>query len=1205
MLVAMLAFLMVGVQALPGEASPLHRGDPGSGRATLLEELATATKGRSRVATKPQTGAVTFLGGAPDAPLSTEAHADHGVSAREFLDRYGSLYGVAAPASDLVEIRRSNSLGGGSTVRFQQQMNGLPIFGAEVAVQVGSDGRVQSSLGDTVPVEATSQISTSPSVPAGAAGAAARSVFKGDPAAGAVTTTAPELWMYDPVLLGARGLPGTRLVWRLEARAGDRRELVLVDAHSGTIALHFDQNAEARNRSVCDRNNVPGAAQDCVSEPARIEGGPVTGIDDVDKAYTYAGTTYDFYATYFGRDSLDDAGMPLRSTVRYCPASAGDCPYRNAYWTGEQMVYGDGFAEAEDVVGHELTHGVTAFTSRLFYYGQSGAINEAMSDIMGELINLRTRAGARPEVRWLLGEDVPLPGIRGTGATRDMADPTASLRAQPDRMQSPNFFGGSDDNAGVHRNSGVANKAAYLITDGGTFNGRTIAGIGETKTALVFYQAQTAFLGPSSVYADLANALTQACLSLIGTDGITAGDCTSVTKAVEATEMLLPPVTPGSFRPPAPVCAAGEGPTDLFTDDMEDPDSGNWDSSMISGVPWFYDMQYPASKLRSLHGPDLSVPGTLAIWRTAAVTPPPGSSTYLRFDHAYMFELGAGGPYDGGVIEYSTNGGGTWTDAGSLITDNGYDGTLVSGTSNPYGGREAFVQGSPGYLSTRLNLSSLAGMSVLFRFVVASDMSESNTGWFVDDVRVYTCEPAGPPSAPVAVSATPLDSSAFVHWQPPTKGGGSPMIDYRVTASPGGAIIDVPAPGTQVMFPGLVNGVSYTFSVKARNGSGFGPGGVSTPVVPGPGSGYMPITPVRILDTRDGTGSPGRFGPGESKNLTVADVAGIPANATAVAINMTVTGPSAASHLTVWPAGVGRPEASNLNFSAGETIPNLVKVKVGAKGQVSIFNNAGTVDVIGDAVGYYVEGDGDELTGVTPARVLDSRDGTGTQPTPWAGSQTRDVQVTDRGGVPASGVSAVVLNVTATGATAASHLTVWPADQTMPVASNLNFPAGATIANLVVAKVDPAGKVKIFNNAGNVNVIADVVGYFSGLPSGGRLVPITPARLLDSRDGTGGFASPWTAGTTRRVAVSGRGGVPPSGARAVVLNLTAVFPTAASHLTVWDAGAAMPTSSSLNMVKGEVIPNLVVVKLGADGAVDIFNNAGKVDVVADVVGFYT
>ncbi|MDQ3826703.1 MAG: hypothetical protein M3325_13610, partial [Actinomycetota bacterium] len=159
----------------------------------------------------------------------------------------------------------------------------------------------------------------------------------------------------------------------------DIRELVLVDAQLGNVALNFDQIDNARNRLTYDANNTNAIPGTLICN----ESNPCTDLSydaDVMTAHRYAGYTYNFYLNNHGRDSVDNAGMTLISTADYCDPTQ-PCPYQNAFWNGQQMVYGDGFAAADDVVGHELTHGVTEKESHLFYYYQSGAINESLSDV--------------------------------------------------------------------------------------------------------------------------------------------------------------------------------------------------------------------------------------------------------------------------------------------------------------------------------------------------------------------------------------------------------------------------------------------------------------------------------------------------------------------------------------------------------------------------------------------------------------------------------------------------------------------------------------------------------------------------------------------------------------------------------------------------------------------------------------------------------
>ena len=201
----------------------------------------------------------------------------------------------------------------------------------------------------------------------------------------------------------------------------------------------------------------------------------------------------------------------------------------------------------------------------------------------------------------------------------------------------------------------------------------------------------------------------------------------------------------------------------------------------------------------------------------------------------------------------------------------------------------------------------------------------------------------------------------------------------------------------------------------------------------------------------------------------------------AVVLSIPVTEPTASSFLTAWPNGDARPLASNLNYVAGQTVPNLVVVKVGTDGRVNLFNNAGATHLVADVAGWLgvdTPGPGGALTPLAPNRILDTRTAVGAPAAAVGPGSTLSLQVTGRGGIPASGVSAVVLNVTVTEATAASFLTAWPAGEARPLASNLNYGPGQTVPNLVVVKVGAGGSVNLFNNAGAAHLIADVAGWY-------------------------------------------------------------------------------------------------------------------------------
>ncbi|MCX5607512.1 hypothetical protein OHB39_07955 [Streptomyces sp. NBC_00047] len=241
---------------------------------------------------------------------------------------------------------------------------------------------------------------------------------------------------------------------------------------------------------------------------------------------------------------------------------------------------------------------------------------------------------------------------------------------------------------------------------------------------------------------------------------------------------------------------------------------------------------------------------------------------------------------------------------------------------------------------------------------------------------------------------------------------------------------------------------------------------------------------------------------------------------------------------------------------------------------------------------------------ITPSRFLDTRDGTGATKARVGPGGVVTLQVAGVKGVPATGVTAVVMNVTAVNPTEAGHVMVYPNGQPKPSVSNLNFSAGQIVPNLVTVPV-VNGKVDLRNNAGSVDLIADVTGYFTDkAATGSAFTPITPSRFLDTRDGTGANKARVGPGGVVTLQVAGVKGVPASGVTAVVMNVTAVNPTEAGHVTVYPNGQAAPGVSNLNFTAGQVVPNLVTVPV-VNGKVDLRNNSGSVDLIADVTGYYS
>ncbi|MFJ8668255.1 protease pro-enzyme activation domain-containing protein [Streptomyces sp. NPDC093600] len=246
---------------------------------------------------------------------------------------------------------------------------------------------------------------------------------------------------------------------------------------------------------------------------------------------------------------------------------------------------------------------------------------------------------------------------------------------------------------------------------------------------------------------------------------------------------------------------------------------------------------------------------------------------------------------------------------------------------------------------------------------------------------------------------------------------------------------------------------------------------------------------------------------------------------------------------------------------------------------------------------------------LTPARVLDTRYGVGRPgTTPVAPSGTVKLKVAGVGGVPATGVTAVVVNVTATAPTAIGHLIAYPSGTTRPVSSNMNWLKGETIPNLVTVPVGKDGSIDLYTHgSGTTHLIADVAGYYSTADGGSTYMPKGPARILDTRNAIGVAGKTPVAGKgTVSLQVAGAGGVPATGATAVVLNVTATAPASNGHLIAYPSGAARPTASNINWLTGQTRPNMVVLPIGADGKVNLHNfGNGTVHFIADVFGYYT
>ena len=308
----------------------------------------------------------------------------------------------------------------------------------------------------------------------------------------------------------------------------------------------------------------------------------------------------------------------------------------------------------------------------------------------------------------------------------------------------------------------------------------------------------------------------------------------------------------------------------------------------------------------------------------------------------------------------------------------------------------------------------------------------------------------------------------------------------------------------------IVAGVSLPAHAVTHSGARSGSHAARHPLVvpvtvPG---GFVATGPTRILDTRSGLGAPNAAVAAHgSVTLTVAGTGGVPLSGVgAVVVNVTAADETGTGYVTVFPAGAARPATSSLNLTPPHSVANLVTVPLGAAGAITLYNgSAGTTDLIADVAGYYLAGapvDAGAFAPLTPSRILDTRIGKGATKAKVAGRATLSVTVTGVGGVPATGVGAVVMNLTVTTPTRSGYITAYRAGSALPTASNVNFAADTSVPNLVTVGVGTGGKVSLFNGStGSVNLIADVAGYYLSGSAGkaGTFVPVAPTRFLDSR----------------------------------------------------------------------------------------------------------
>jgi hypothetical protein len=380
------------------------------------------------------------------------------------------------------------------------------------------------------------------------------------------------------------------------------------------------------------------------------------------------------------------------------------------------------------------------------------------------------------------------------------------------------------------------------------------------------------------------------------------------------------------------------------------------------------------------------------------------------------------------------------------------------------------------------------------------------------------------------------------------------------------------------------------------------------------GSTYTSVTPYRITDTRAGSNLPNSgntLGPGGTITVQVTGTggaSGVPAGATDVALNVTATNATASSYVTVYPSGTSQPTVANLNFVAGQTVAGFMMVPLSSGGALTMYNYAGSVDVVVDVDGYYgaattTPSSSGLYDAVNPFRAL----GSSSQGASFVAGTVTPVTVSGGTTEVPSSASAVEVNVTAIG-NAPSYLTAYPAGAAQPLAASLNFGPGQIISNRSVVGIGTGGQIDIYNYAGDATVDVDVDGYYSGGSSGtgSVFVPITPVRLIDTRSPSGGGA--FSSGATDSFGMSPSQSTIPYTATAVAANFTVVPGANAGFITVYPTSdATPPLASDVNWAAGSgPTPNFTVADTNGTGLVEIYSlpNSTPVNLVIDDFGYF-
>ena len=377
------------------------------------------------------------------------------------------------------------------------------------------------------------------------------------------------------------------------------------------------------------------------------------------------------------------------------------------------------------------------------------------------------------------------------------------------------------------------------------------------------------------------------------------------------------------------------------------------------------------------------------------------------------------------------------------------------------------------------------------------------------------------------------------------------------------------------------------------------------------GATFVPIAPLRVLDTREGVGLSGSFVSSTPRSFNVAGVGTIPANAIAVTGNVTVTGQTSPGYVSITPSKTVNPTSSTINFPLGDTRANNLTVSLDTAGDLAaVFKGSSgrRAHVLVDITGYFVAG-GSEHTyePLTPARILDTRSGNGLSGK-FQANTPRTFDVAGRGGVPNDAV-AITGNLTVVGQSGAGYVSVTPTPDATPSTSTINFPSGDTRANGLTVRLSGSGSVSaVFKrSSGSTHLLLDVTGYYVEGDGGLRFYSLEPGRLMDTRASSlTQLSGRFVSSNPRTLQTGGHVGVP-ADALAITGNLTVVGQSDDGYVSVTKTQTANPTVSTINFPEGDVRANGITVPLNGDNDMAIVFKAGggtTTHLVMDITGYF-